>query len=84
LVQTGLPNPFGHYGYLWWTIDDTNESALPGGSYSAIGLGGKVISIVPADDLVIVVLCAHMAGASTQVAIPDDIVNAVRACIAND
>jgi CubicO group peptidase (beta-lactamase class C family) len=84
LVQTGLPKPFGHYGYLWWTIDDADESALPGGSYSAIGLGGKAISIVPADDLVIVALCEHMARPSTQVAIPDDIVNAVRAYIAAD
>jgi CubicO group peptidase (beta-lactamase class C family) len=84
VVQTGLPKPFGHYGYLWWTIDDAGESALPSGSYSAIGLGGKAISIVPAYDLVIVALCTHTAGASTQVAIPDDIIKAVRACIAAD
>ena len=53
LVDTGLPSPFGSYGYLWWTVDG-NGSALPVGSYSAIGIGGQTLSVIPAHDTVIV------------------------------
>lgn len=82
LVETGLPKPFAHYGYLWWTTDDDDGSVLPGRSYSAVGLGGKVLAVVPADDLVIVALYAHGDGGNAQVGLPDDIVVAVRECLA--
>lgn len=76
-VDTGLPSPFAHYGYLWWTIDDNDGSALPGGSYSAIGLGGQTLSVVPAHKMVIVAMRSYRDGANTSMALPDDIVNAV-------
>jgi CubicO group peptidase (beta-lactamase class C family) len=37
--------PFGGYGFLWWVTD---------WGYSALGVGGHVIAVVPSKDLVIV------------------------------
>jgi CubicO group peptidase (beta-lactamase class C family) len=44
----GLSNdsiPFGGYGFLWWTSD---------WGYSALGVGGHVIAVIPGKDLVVV------------------------------
>jgi CubicO group peptidase (beta-lactamase class C family) len=37
--------PFGGYGFMWWTSD---------WGYSALGVGGHVIAVIPRKDLVIV------------------------------
>lgn len=76
-VETGLANPFGHYGYLWWTTGDDERSALPRGSYSAIGLGGQTLSVVPSHEIVIVAMRAYREGGNASMALPDDVVNAV-------
>lgn len=41
-----------HYGHLWWVSD--GSGVLPQGSYSALGLGGQFLTVVPALDLVLV------------------------------
>ena len=42
----------GGYGYLWWTHDRQPFADL--GMYSALGLGGQTIDVIPGADLVIV------------------------------
>ena len=49
--------PRGAYGYMWWVARD--EILLPGmlmpdGSYSAQGVGGHYVIVVPSHDLVVV------------------------------
>lgn len=49
--------PRGAYGYMWWVARD--EIMLPGmllpdGSYSAQGVGGHYIVVVPSHDMVVV------------------------------
>lgn len=49
--------PRGAYGYMWWVTRD--EIPLPGmlmpnGSYSAQGVGGHYLVIVPSHDMVVV------------------------------
>jgi CubicO group peptidase (beta-lactamase class C family) len=55
LVPTGLPQPFAHYGYLWW-VSAGGDGALPAGSFSAMGLGGQSLSVVPSHEVVIVAM----------------------------
>jgi CubicO group peptidase (beta-lactamase class C family) len=77
VVATGLPDPFGHYGYLWWARDDKAKSPLPSGSFSALGLGGQILAVVPSHGLVIVALCDNKNGGNAQMAIPDAVVSAI-------
>jgi CubicO group peptidase (beta-lactamase class C family) len=77
VVTTGLPDPFGHYGYLWWVRGDDANSPLPLGSFSALGLGGQILSVVPSRGLVIVALCDNRNGGNAQMAIPDAVVSAI-------
>jgi CubicO group peptidase (beta-lactamase class C family) len=47
----------GAYGYLWWVERDGIHfpgAVMPAGTYSARGVGGHVLLVVPARDLVIV------------------------------
>jgi CubicO group peptidase (beta-lactamase class C family) len=76
-VETGLPGPFGSYGYLWWTADGGDASALPSGSYSAVGLGGQTVSVIPSHQTVVVALRENLHSGFTQMALPTDIINAV-------
>jgi CubicO group peptidase (beta-lactamase class C family) len=73
-VETGLETPFRAYGYLWWTSDGDGANALPAGSYSAVGLGGQTLSVIPSHQLVVV---AQREELGTQMALPADIINAV-------
>lgn len=77
MMATGLPDPFSHYGYLWWVRGDNPSSPLPPGSFSAVGLGGQILSIVPSLGLVIVALCDNRSGGYAQMAIPDELVSAI-------
>jgi CubicO group peptidase (beta-lactamase class C family) len=79
IMATGLPDPFGHYGYLWWVSGDDTASPLPPGSYSAVGIGGQVLSVIPSRGLVIVALCDNSKGGNAGMAIPADVVNAILA-----
>jgi CubicO group peptidase (beta-lactamase class C family) len=48
-VKTSEPNPFGGvfgYGYYWWTVADVG--------FAALGHGGQVVLVVPAQRLVLV------------------------------
>jgi CubicO group peptidase (beta-lactamase class C family) len=76
-VRTGLPNPFGHYGYLWWAVGENDGSVLPAGSYSAMGQGGQTLSVVPSLDLVIVTMSEPTEGGNTEMAIPDAVLSAI-------
>jgi CubicO group peptidase (beta-lactamase class C family) len=77
LVATGLPDPFGHYGYLWWVRSDNESSSLPEGSFCALGLGGQALSVIPSRELVIVAMCDTRKGGNPQMAIPDAVVDAI-------
>jgi CubicO group peptidase (beta-lactamase class C family) len=77
IVETGLPSPFQHYGYLWWSIGDNDTSPLPQGSYCAIGLGGQILSVVPSYGVVIVAMCAHEHGDVAPMTMADDITQVV-------
>lgn len=77
VVSTGLADPFGHYGYLWWVRGEGAKSALPVGSFSAVGVGGQVLSVVPARGLVIVAMCDNSRGGNARMTIPDEVVSAV-------
>lgn len=73
-VETGLPRPFRSYGYLWWTSDGSDADALPSGSYSAVGVGGQTISVIPSHQMVVV---AQREDLGTQMALPADIIKAL-------
>lgn len=73
-VETGLPSPFRSYGYLWWTSDGADADALPSGSYSAVGVGGQIVSVIPSHQMVIVVQREEL---GTQMALPGDVIKAV-------
>ena len=75
-VETGLPGPFRSYGYLWWTSDGDDANALPPGSYSAVGLFGQTLSIIPSHQMVLV---AQREDLGARMTIPTDIINAVLA-----
>lgn len=77
LVTTGLADPFGHYGYLWWVIGEHTSSALPPGSFSAIGLGGQALTVIPSRGLVVVAMCDNRKGGNPRMFIPDAVVTAV-------
>jgi CubicO group peptidase (beta-lactamase class C family) len=77
IMATGLPDPFGHYGYLWWARGENTSSPLPQGSFSAVGIGGQVLSVIPARGLVIVALCDNTKGGNAGMAIPDAVVSAI-------
>jgi hypothetical protein len=41
---------FGGYGYLWWIAGpehDLNAAGIPAGTYSANGMGGNFLTILP-------------------------------------
>lgn len=76
-VRTGLPSPFQSYGYLWWTADGDDPAGLPAGSFSAVGLGGQVVSVIPAHQTVIVAQRQNLDGRSTQMSLPLDVIDAV-------
>ncbi len=76
-VETGLPGPFRSYGYLWWTTNGGDATALPPGSYSAVGLGGQTVSVIPSHQMVIVAQREDRAGGFTQMALPTDIIDYV-------
>lgn len=50
--ETSAEQDHSHYGHLWWVSDGT--AALPTGSYSALGIGGQFLTVVPELDLVLV------------------------------
>jgi CubicO group peptidase (beta-lactamase class C family) len=79
IMATGLPDPFGRYGYLWWVRGEDTTSPLPPGSFSAVGIGGQVLSIVPSHGLVIVALCDNSKGGNAGMAIPDEVMGAILA-----
>jgi CubicO group peptidase (beta-lactamase class C family) len=79
IMATGLPDPFGHYGYLWWVRGENTTSPLPPGSFSAVGIGGQVLSIIPSHGLVIVALCDNSKGGNAGMAIPDEVMSAILA-----
>jgi CubicO group peptidase (beta-lactamase class C family) len=76
-IRTGLPHPFDSYGYLWWTTDSDDPAGLPVGSFSAIGLGGQIVSVIPAQQMVIVAQRQHLDSRALQMALPTDLVKAV-------
>jgi CubicO group peptidase (beta-lactamase class C family) len=76
-VETALPGPFREYGYLWWTTNGGGTTALPPGSYSAVGLGGQSVSVIPSHQMVIVAQREDRAGGFTQMALPTDIIDSV-------
>lgn len=76
LVQTGLPQPFAHYGYLWW-VSAGGDCSLPAGSFSAVGLGGQSLSIVPSHELVIVAMNDGSEDGSSQMGISDTAMRAM-------
>lgn len=84
LVRTGLPHPFGHYGYLWWVTGDDDCSSLPAGSYSAMGLGGQTLSVLPSHGLVVVAMRKADADGYTQMTMPDAVLSAVLNLVAGD
>jgi CubicO group peptidase (beta-lactamase class C family) len=77
IVTTGLADPFGHYGYLWWVRGADSASPLPPGSFSAVGVGGQVLSVVPSLGLVLVAMCDNSKGGNAGMSIPDEVVSAV-------
>jgi CubicO group peptidase (beta-lactamase class C family) len=60
-----------------WVRGENTNSPLPPGSFSAVGLGGQILSIVPPLGLVIVALCDNRSGGNAQMAIPDAVVSAI-------
>jgi CubicO group peptidase (beta-lactamase class C family) len=79
VMATGLPDPFGHYGYLWWARGENTTSSLPPGSFSAVGIGGQVLSVIPSHGLVIVAMCDNSQGGIAGMAIPEAVVTAILA-----
>lgn len=76
-VTTGLPDPFGNYGYLWWVTGEHTGSPLPTGSFSAVGYGGQALTVIPSESLVIVALCENIKGRNPSMFIPGAVVSAV-------
>ena len=56
---------------------ENTSSPLPQGSFSAVGIGGQVLSVIPSHGLVIVALCDNSKGGNAGMAIPDAVVNAI-------
>jgi CubicO group peptidase (beta-lactamase class C family) len=76
-VGTGLPSPFQSYGYLWWTTDSDDPTGLPAESFSAIGFGGQIVSVIPSRQTVIVAQRQNHDSRSVQMALPADLIDAV-------
>jgi CubicO group peptidase (beta-lactamase class C family) len=53
LVSTDEIGPQESYGYLWW-VSQGNGTALPAGSFSAYGMGGQFLTVIPERQLVLV------------------------------
>jgi CubicO group peptidase (beta-lactamase class C family) len=53
LVPTDEIGAQESYGYLWW-ISRGNGTALPAGSFSAYGMGGQFLTVIPELELVMV------------------------------
>jgi CubicO group peptidase (beta-lactamase class C family) len=77
IVATGIPDPFEHYGYLWWVSGENTTSPLPPGSFSAVGIGGQVLSVIPSHGLVIVAMCDNSKGGNAGMAIPEPVITAI-------
>ena len=56
---------------------DHTSSPLPQGSFSAVGIGGQVLSVIPSHGLVIVALYDNSRGGNAGMAIPDAVVSAI-------
>ena len=52
------------YGYMWWVLDDSFEPY--GGGYTALGVGGQTITVLPQQDIVFV----HRTDTYTPIRIP--------------
>lgn len=76
-IRTGLQRPFDSYGYLWWTTDGDDPAGLPAGGFSAIGLGGQIVSVIPSHQMVIVAQRQQLDSRALQMALPTDLVKAV-------
>ena len=76
-IRTGLPGPFQSYAYLWWTTDGDDRAGLPSGSFSAIGLGGQIVSVIPSRQSVIVAQRERVDSRSTQMLLPADLISAL-------
>jgi CubicO group peptidase (beta-lactamase class C family) len=59
-VRTSHPaGLFGMYGYCWWVAgpsDELSHSGIEGQVYSAVGLGGNFLTVLPALDTVVTVV----------------------------
>lgn len=53
------------------------ETALPPGSYSAVGLGGQTVSVIPSHQMVIVAQREDRAGGFMEMALPTDVIDSV-------
>jgi CubicO group peptidase (beta-lactamase class C family) len=76
-IRTGLPSPFQSYGYLWCTTDGDDITGLPPGSFSAIGFGGQILSVIPSQQSVVVAQRQNLDSRSTHMTLPADIIRAV-------
>jgi CubicO group peptidase (beta-lactamase class C family) len=50
---------FGMYGYCWWVAgppDELGDTGIAGQMYSAVGLGGNFMTVLPAIDTVVTVV----------------------------
>lgn len=55
------------YGFLWWVNSDGQDESKTGGMYEAIGLYGNHLTVLPAQDMIVVRLIGNGAGAPTNV-----------------
>jgi CubicO group peptidase (beta-lactamase class C family) len=55
------------YGFLWWVNTDGENKDKTGGMYEAIGLYGNHLTVLPAQDMIVVRLIGNGAGAPTDV-----------------
>lgn|GEM_PF-3942121 len=64
---------FDGYGYMWPVVTEENASrtGLPRGTYSAIGAGGRYVTVVPARQIVLA-LQPHEPAVGRPAAVADD------------
>ena len=74
--STHRPEPFSHYGYLWW-VGTGGPAGLPSGSFAAVGLGGPALCVIPAQDLVIAAVCGGDGAERGRMWLPINVINAV-------
>jgi hypothetical protein len=60
-----------------WVSGESISSPLPSGSFSALGIGGQVLSVIPSHGLVIVAMCDNSKGGNARMAIPDEVMSAI-------